>query len=194
MHCRCKQAEILAGVCGQREALERKVYEQDVQMELSLDDLESTVQVTSQNQALQQAFALVSCIFSPFAFVSLLLMSLVCGVSQYHLNAIDFLTPFGLANVRRDGRRQQPCGSMLLKDAGDTQTTAGGTVTTHPVRMQHALLTRMHHVLPLHLHEASLHTLYKLPWQLQLRTYTIVNVGRISTACDTAKTQQDLAR
>lgn len=43
--CRCKQAEILAGVCGQREALERRVYEQDVQLELSLDELETTVQV-----------------------------------------------------------------------------------------------------------------------------------------------------
>ena len=42
---RCKQAEILAGVCGQREALERRVYEQDVQLELSLDELETAVQV-----------------------------------------------------------------------------------------------------------------------------------------------------
>ncbi|KAL3162304.1 hypothetical protein ABBQ32_009992 [Trebouxia sp. C0010 RCD-2024] len=41
---KCKQAEILAGVCGQREALERRVYEQDVQLELSLDELETTVQ------------------------------------------------------------------------------------------------------------------------------------------------------
>ena len=45
--CRCKQAEILAGVCGQREALERRVYEQDVQLELSLDELETSVQVSS---------------------------------------------------------------------------------------------------------------------------------------------------
>lgn len=42
---RRKQAEILAGVCGQREALERRVYEQDVQLELSLDELETSVQV-----------------------------------------------------------------------------------------------------------------------------------------------------
>ncbi len=45
--CRCKQAEILAGVCGQREALERRVYEQDVQLELSLDELETAVQVST---------------------------------------------------------------------------------------------------------------------------------------------------
>lgn len=45
MGCRCKQAEILAGVCGQREALERRVYEQDMQLELNLDELESAVQV-----------------------------------------------------------------------------------------------------------------------------------------------------
>ncbi len=45
--CRCKQAEILAGVCGQREALERRVYEQDVQLELSLDELETAVQVSA---------------------------------------------------------------------------------------------------------------------------------------------------
>ena len=45
MNNRCKQAEILAGVCGQREALERRVYEQDVQLELSLDELETAVQV-----------------------------------------------------------------------------------------------------------------------------------------------------
>ena len=44
---RCKQAEILAGVCGQREALERRVYEMDVQLELNLDELETTVQVTA---------------------------------------------------------------------------------------------------------------------------------------------------
>ena len=44
--CRCKQAEILAGVCGQRESLERKVYEQDMQLELNLDDLETIVQVS----------------------------------------------------------------------------------------------------------------------------------------------------
>ena len=44
--CRCKQAEILAGVCGQREALERRVYEQDVQLELNLDELETAVQVS----------------------------------------------------------------------------------------------------------------------------------------------------
>lgn len=47
LSCRCKQAEILAGVCGQREALERRVYEQDVQLKLSLDELETTVQVMS---------------------------------------------------------------------------------------------------------------------------------------------------
>ncbi|DBA77729.1 hypothetical protein WJX79_003286 [Trebouxia sp. C0005] len=41
---KCKQSEILAGVCGQREALERRVYEQDVQLELSLDELETAVQ------------------------------------------------------------------------------------------------------------------------------------------------------
>lgn len=45
--CRCKQSEILAGVCGQREALERRVYEQDVQLELSLDELETAVQVST---------------------------------------------------------------------------------------------------------------------------------------------------
>lgn len=45
LNCRRKQAEILAGVCGQREALERRVYEQDVQLELSLDELETSVQV-----------------------------------------------------------------------------------------------------------------------------------------------------
>ena len=44
--CRCKQAEILAGVCGQRETLERRVYEQDVQLELNLDELETAVQVS----------------------------------------------------------------------------------------------------------------------------------------------------
>lgn len=41
---KCKQAEILAGVCGQRETLERRVYEQDVQLELNLDELETAVQ------------------------------------------------------------------------------------------------------------------------------------------------------
>ena len=50
MNYRCKQAEILAGVCGQREALERRVYEQDVQLELSLDELETSVQVQQQRQ------------------------------------------------------------------------------------------------------------------------------------------------
>lgn len=45
--CRCKQAEILAGVCGQRESLERKVYEQDMQLELHLDELETTIQVST---------------------------------------------------------------------------------------------------------------------------------------------------
>lgn len=52
MKCRCKQAEILAGVCGQREALERRVYEQDVQLELSLDELETSVQVQQQQHML----------------------------------------------------------------------------------------------------------------------------------------------
>lgn len=39
-------------MCGQRESLERKVYEQDMQLELNLDDLETTVQVSPCSAAL----------------------------------------------------------------------------------------------------------------------------------------------
>ena len=58
MGCRCKQAEILAGVCGQREALERRVYEQDMQLEGHLDEPERAVQVTHPALLLQPAVAL----------------------------------------------------------------------------------------------------------------------------------------